>query len=68
MDIIPELNEKQLDRLSEFLANLSLLFVATLILPNIFGGNKPNTNDLMSGLGLTILFLLSSMLIIKEKL
>ena len=63
---IPELNDKQLDRLSEFLSNLSLLIVATLILPNIFGGGKPNTNDLMSGVALTMLLLSISMIIIRK--
>lgn len=66
MDIIPELNDKQLDRLSEFLSNLSLLFVATLVVPNIFGVSKLNMSDLMSGIGLTILFLFTSMILIRK--
>lgn len=67
IDIIPQLNNKQLDRLSEFLANLSLLFIATLVLPNIFGNTKLNMNDFLSGVGLTILFLLVSMILIRKK-
>ena len=67
MEFIPELNDKQLDRLSEFLSNLSLLFVATLVLPNIFGISRLNANDLMSGIGLTILFQITSMILVGKK-
>ena len=63
---IPELNDRQLDRLSEFLLNLSLVFVATLVLPNIFGSSKLNMSDLMSGIGLTILFIFTSMILIRK--
>lgn len=66
MEIIPELNDKQLNRLSEFLANLSILIVASLILPNIFGVEKPDTNDLISGLALTTLLLSISMILIRR--
>lgn len=66
MEFIPELNDKQLDRISEFLSNFSLLVIATLVLPNIFGLNKPNTNDLISGILLTILTLTISMIIIRK--
>lgn len=65
MDYIPELNDKQLDRLSEFLSNLSLLVVATLVLPNIFGGNGLDINELISGAMLTTLFLSVSMIIVR---
>lgn len=67
MDIIPELNDKQLDRLSEFLSNLSLLIVATLILPNIFGTDIPDMNDLVSGAALTTVLISISMIIIRKK-
>lgn len=50
MEIIPELNPKQLDRLSEFLSNFSLLIIATLILPNMFGVEKPNVVELSRGI------------------
>lgn len=66
MNIIPELNTRQLDRISEFLSNISVLVIATLILPNIFGSGRPNTNDLMSGIALTILLLSISMIIIRK--
>ena len=67
MDLIPELNDRQLDRLSEFLSNFSLIIVATLVLPNIFGSSKPNLNDLLSGLALTILLLVISIILVREK-
>lgn len=66
MEFVPELNDKQLDRISEFLSNFSLLVIATLILPNIFGLNKPNINDLISGILLTILTLTISMIILRK--
>lgn len=66
MDFIPELNDKQLDRISEFLSNFSLLVIATLVLPNIFGLNQPNMNNLVSGILLTILTLTISMIIIRK--
>ena len=67
MDFIPELSDKQLDRLSEFLSNFSLLIMATLVLPNIFGGETPNKDYLLSGVSLTILLLSLSIIIINKK-
>lgn len=66
MNFVPELNDKQLDRLSEFLSNLSLLIIATLVLPNIFGASKPNANNLMSGAALTTLLLTISMILVRK--
>lgn len=66
MEFIPELNEKQLDRISEFLSNFALLVIATLVLPNIFGLSTPNINNLISGILLTILTLTISMIIIRK--
>ena len=63
---IPELNDKQLDRLSEFLSNFSLLIIASLVLPNIFGTNKPNIIELLGGVILTILLLSISMIVIRK--
>lgn len=66
MDFIPELNDKQLDRISEFLSNFSLLVITTLVIPNIFGLNQPNINNLLSGILLTILTLTISMILIMK--
>lgn len=65
---IPEFNDRQLDRLSEFSSNFSLLILATLVLPNIFGVDRPKMIDLILGLILaTGLFIVSIMLIKKGK-
>lgn len=66
MVTVPEFNDRQIDRLSEFLANLSILIVASLILPNIFGVEKPDTNDLIAGAVLTTLLLIISMILIRR--
>lgn len=67
MDLIPQLNDKQLDRISEFLSNTSLLSLASLVFPNIFGIDRPNVLDLTLGLGMTAGFLLASLTIIRTK-
>lgn len=67
MEVIPELNAKQLNRFSEFLSNFSLLIIATLVLPNLFGVDKPNTNDIQSGIVLSVLFLLESLALLRNK-
>lgn len=63
---IPELNDRQLDKLSDYFSNLSLLIIATLVIPNIFGVSKPNTQDFMSGIALTILLLSISMILVRR--
>lgn len=65
MDFIPELNDKQIDRISEFLSNFSLLMIASLVLPNLTGIDKLNLGELLSGLLLTITFLAGSLFILK---
>lgn len=68
MDIIPKLNNKQLDRLSEFSSNTALLSVASLIIPNVFGIDRPNILELILGLVLTAAFLLISLTLINKRL
>lgn len=63
---IPELNNKQLDRLSEYLSNFSILLVATLILPNMFGLGNPNVVELKKGIILSVGLLILSLAIIKR--
>lgn len=63
---IPEFSDKQLDRLSEFFSNFSLLIMATLVLPNIFGVDKPNMIDLTLGLIVAVGLLLLSMILVKK--
>lgn len=67
MDIIPQLNDRQLDRLSEFSANFSLLILASLVIPNIFGVDKPNMTELILGLMLTAGLLLASITILRRR-
>lgn len=62
-----EFNDKQLDRLSDFCSNLSILVIATLVLPNIFSIGKPSLDNLVSGVILTLLFIISSMVLVKDK-
>jgi len=66
IDIFPELNNKQLDRLSEFLANFSLLLIATLVLPNLFGVNMPNMVELNRGILIALASLIISLVLIKR--
>lgn len=61
-----EFNDKQLDRLSEFLSNASLLMVATLVLPNIFGITQPKMEELIPGLIISFLLLLGSLFLIRR--
>ena len=66
-DIFPELNDKQLDRFSELLANFSLVIVASLVLPNILGSvDKRNVNELLSGIVLAILFIGASIVLLRK--
>ena len=67
MEIITELNDKQLNRLSEYLSNFSLLIVATIVLPNIFGIDRPNIIEVRWGIILTILLLIASMTLLRNK-
>lgn len=66
--MIPELSEKQLNRLSEFLSNFALLIVASLVIPNAIGTSEPNIIEFSGGIILTILLLSTSMVILgKDK-
>ncbi|MBI2315063.1 hypothetical protein HYU93_03335 [Candidatus Daviesbacteria bacterium] len=65
LNLIPELNDKQLDRVSEFMSNFSLLMIASLVLPSFVGVDKLNLGELLSGLVLTIVFLLGSLFVLR---
>ena len=60
------LTDKQLDRLSEFLSNLALLLVASLILPNLIGVDKLNMMELILGLISPLIVLYLSLFILKK--
>lgn len=55
-------NKKQLDRLSEFFSNISIVFLASIISP-VFIGNKLGLDLIILGTILTSGFLLLSLLI-----
>ncbi|KKP59480.1 MAG: hypothetical protein UR54_C0027G0002 [Candidatus Roizmanbacteria bacterium GW2011_GWA2_34_18] len=55
-------NKKQLDRLSEFFSNISIVFLASIVSP-VFIGNKLSLDLLVLGIILTSGFLLLSLLI-----
>ena len=54
-----ELNDKQLNRLSEYLSNFSLIIIASLVLPNIFGVDKLNMTELQTFYLITAIGLLA---------
>lgn len=58
------LNKKQLDRLSEFLANLSLIFLASVIAP-IFTGNMLKLYITVFGVLIALGFLFLSLRLYK---
>ena len=66
MDVIPELNNRQLDRLSEFLANLSIVIVASLIIPNVFNVDKLNLFELVLGVVFTLSLLITSLVVLRQ--
>lgn len=48
------LNKTQIDRISEFTANLSLIFFASLVLPSLMGSIKLQLTTIVLGFLLTI--------------
>jgi hypothetical protein len=58
-------NKFQLDRLSEYISNISLIFFATIITP-LFSGAVVNYSIIPVGMSLSISFLVISLLIIKK--
>lgn len=63
---IPELNDKQLNRLSEFLVNFSILTLATLVIPNLIGIDRPNLIELALGVMISLTSLLGSLILLKS--
>jgi hypothetical protein len=55
-------NKKQIDRLSEFFSNISIIFLASIVSP-VFIGNKLSFDLIFLGTILTSGFLLLSLLI-----
>lgn len=67
LNLEPELNNRQLDRLSEFLSNFAILILATLVIPNIFGVDSPDIDELRLGLETAIVSLFASLFILRNK-
>lgn len=61
-----KLNNYQLDRLSEFTANLGLVFFAALVLPIFSGIDKVNYFNVVWGLALTTLCLIVSLFVLRR--
>lgn len=59
------LNDSQLDRLSEFMANLGLVLLASVLAPLISGVDGLNPFMVTSGLVVTIFCLLLSLYLLK---
>lgn len=59
------LNKEQIDRISEFLANLALVFFTAMVLP-LFAGIKVDLFTLFAGVFLSSGFLVISLLILKK--
>jgi hypothetical protein len=64
-NIVPKLKESQLDRLSEFLANLSLVFFASMVIPLLISLEKFNIMTVVSGSVLTSITLIISLIILE---
>ena len=61
-----KLNVKQLSRLSEFLANLGLVFFAGLVLPSFAGVDKVDPFNVRLGLTLTLICVSISLLLLRK--
>lgn len=61
-----KLTGKQLDRLSDFSANLGLVFFAGLVLPVVVSVDKVNVFAVVLGIVLTVLSVLVSITILKK--
>lgn len=61
-----EFNDVQLDRLSEILGNFGLLLLGTLVIPVLFGTDGMSAAKALSGLIVSIMAILASLLLLKE--
>ena len=59
-----EFNKRQLDRLSEFISNIGIIFFATIVTP-FFTGNMINYSVVMVGLALSLLSIFISLFLLK---
>lgn len=62
---VPNLNEKQLDRLSEIYMGIGLVAIASLAIPALI--DRFNSNMLILSSVISILFWMASLYILKDK-
>ena len=60
-----KLNKKQIDRLSEYFANLSLLILGTIVVPQFISVSKLSLINLIFGIIGTVLFIIISLILLK---
>lgn len=63
MEIYIHLTEKQIDRMSEILGNLGLLFFASTVIPSFINSSNYNFGVLISGVIVTIMCIFSSIVL-----
>jgi len=59
------LNDFQLDRLSEFTANLGLVFFVSMVMPLLLPVDRIDPFMILSGLGITCLCLVFSLFLVR---
>lgn len=65
MTVHVRLNEAQIDRLSEVLGNLGLVFVASWVLPSLFGQATISVVELFLGTIASIFCVIGSLAVLK---
>lgn len=67
LEKLPWLNDRQLDRLSEFFANLSIVIGAGFIFPNLVGNTAPKMVQLEVGIASAGTALIISLFLIRRQ-
>ena len=65
--MIPELSEKQLDKLSDFCVNLGIVFIASVITPLFTGVDTLGSIGVVWGVGMMLISLTISVVLVKER-
>lgn len=61
-----KLNDNQLKQLAEFTANIGIVFVAVVISPLFSGTENVNIFNVLSGLGLAVVCLVTSLILLRR--
>ena len=67
VNMIPELSEKQLDKLSDFCVNLGIVFIASVITPLFTGVDTLGSIGVVWGVGMMLISLTISVVLVKER-